>query len=87
VFNLGVDGYCTVDESASWICARMGVEPTREYTGGERGWVGDNPFIFLDTTKVRGGGWQPRYSIREAVERTVDFLLANPWVVELAGQR
>lgn len=87
VFNLGVDGYCTVDESASWICARMGVEPAREYTGGERGWVGDNPFIFLDTSKVVGSGWTPQYSIREAVERTVDFLLANRWVVELGERR
>jgi nucleoside-diphosphate-sugar epimerase len=27
VFNLGVDDYCTVTESAGWICERMGVTP------------------------------------------------------------
>ena len=87
VFNLGVDDYCTVDESASWICERMGLDPERTYAGGNRGWIGDNPFIFLDVGRVKATGWDPRYSIREAVERTVDFLLANPWVVEAREQR
>ena len=81
VFNLGVDDYCTVDDSASWICNRMGLDPVRTYCGGDRGWVGDNPFIFLDTARIRATGWAPQHTIREAVERTVDFLLANPSVV------
>lgn len=77
-YNLGVEDYCTVDESAGWICERLGVEPQLIHTGGDRGWVGDNPFIFLDTTKIRATGWQPAYGIREAIERTVDFLVASP---------
>ena len=77
VFNLGVDDYCTVDESAGWICARLGVAPERTYSGGDRGWIGDNPFIFLDTAKIRATGWSPRWSIREAVERTVDYLVSS----------
>ena len=87
VFNLGVDDYCTVDESASWICERMGLDPTRTYSGGDRGWVGDNPFIFLDVGKILASGWTPRCSIRAAVERTVDFLLENRWLVEARDQR
>jgi len=51
-----------------------------ELTGGDRGWVGDNPFIFLDTTKVRGTGWEPKLSIREALTRTVAWLKENQWV-------
>jgi UDP-glucose 4-epimerase len=82
VFNLGTDEYCTVDESLGWICAHLGLRPRRSYTGGERGWVGDNPFIFLDTRKVRALGWRPRLSIREAVLRTLQYLQANPWVLE-----
>ena len=82
VFNLGVDDYCSVDESASWICERMGVDPSRTYAGGRRGWVGDNPFIFLDTAKIRATGWEPRSTIRAAVERTVDYLLDNTRVLE-----
>ncbi|MGO9877209.1 MAG: NAD-dependent epimerase/dehydratase family protein [Acidimicrobiia bacterium] len=81
VFNLGVDGYCTVNDSVGWICERLGVEPELTYGGGDRGWVGDNPFIFLDTTKIRATGWRPRWSIRDAVEHTVDYLVANPAIV------
>jgi UDP-glucose 4-epimerase len=82
VLNLGIDGYCTVTESAGWIAARLGLEPELTYTGGDRGWIGDNPFIFLDTHAARARGWQPRYTIRDAVESTVDYLLANPWIVD-----
>ncbi len=77
VFNLGVRDYCTVDESAQWICERLGVSPRRTYSGGRRGWVGDNPFIFLDTTRIEETGWRPRFTIRAAVERTVDDLLEH----------
>ena len=82
IFNLGVDDYCTVNDSVGWICERLGVEPERTYGGGDRGWVGDNPFIFLDTEKIRATGWEPQWTIREAVERTVDYLVANPGIVE-----
>jgi UDP-glucose 4-epimerase len=84
VYNLGVDDYCTVVDSAGWICRRLGVSPRLEFTGGDRGWVGDNPFIFLDTARIRATGWSPRYSIRAAVERTVDHLVAEPWILDRA---
>jgi UDP-glucose 4-epimerase len=83
VFNLGVDTYCTVRDSIGWITERLGLEPELHFAGGDRGWVGDNPFIFLDTARMRATGWEPKYTIREAVERTVDFLLENEWL--LAG--
>ncbi len=82
IFNLGTEELCTVDESAGWICNRLGVEPRFEHSGGHRGWVGDNPLILLDTTKIRSTGWAPRWSIREAVERTVDFLVASPHLID-----
>lgn len=87
VFNLGVNDYCTVTESATWICDRVGVHPEFVYTGGDRGWVGDSPFIFLDTAKIRETGWVPSYSIREAVEETVDFLRDNAWVLDRPTRR
>jgi UDP-glucose 4-epimerase len=87
VYNLGTDEYCTVKESAGWISERLGLEPSFDYLGGDRGWIGDNPFIWLDTTRIRATGWAPRYTIRDAVERTVDYLVANPWVLYLAQAR
>ncbi len=82
VFNLGADEYCQVKESAGWICEAMGVNPQIEYSGGDRGWIGDSPFIFLDTQKIRRLGWSQSLSIREGVERTVAYLASNEWVLE-----
>jgi UDP-glucose 4-epimerase len=85
ILNLGVDGYCEVNDSIGWICEELQVEPELVYAGGERGWIGDNPFIFLDTTRIRALGWKPRLDIREGVLRTVRFLRANEWVFEARG--
>jgi UDP-glucose 4-epimerase len=74
VFNLGHDTWCEVNDSIGWICAALGVSPRIEYSGGERGWVGDNPFIFLDTRRIRALGWQPTLSIQEGIHRTLDDL-------------
>ena len=82
VLNLGTDEYCQVTDSVGWIAERLGVKPELEFTGGERGWIGDNPFIFLDCSKMRALGWKPQLSIRDGVLRTVDYLTANPWVLE-----
>jgi len=82
IFNLGTDEYCQVDDSIGWICEHLGVSPQRIYAGGERGWVGDSPFIFLDCTRVRVLGWRPRLSIREGVIQTVQYLQRHPWVLE-----
>ena len=82
VYNLGADEYCEVNDSIGWITSHLGVEPVRHYTGGERGWIGDSPFIFLDTSKIRALGWKPKLTIREGIIRTLDFLRANPWVLE-----
>ena len=82
IFNLGADGYCEVNESIGWICEELAVKPTLEYSGGDRGWVGDNPFIFLDTQKIRSLGWKPKVNINEGVIKTVQYLRSNEWVFE-----
>jgi UDP-glucose 4-epimerase len=82
IFNLGVDGYCEVNDSIGWISQALGVKPKLEYSGGDRGWIGDNPFIFLDTKRIRSLGWKPKHSISEGVVKTVEFLKGNEWVME-----
>ncbi|HEX8915605.1 MAG TPA: NAD-dependent epimerase/dehydratase family protein [Humisphaera sp.] len=82
VFNLGTDEYTEVNGSVDWITAKMGVTPAREYTGGERGWIGDSPFIFLDCKKLRSLGWKPKLTIKQGVEKTVEYLAANAWLFE-----
>ena len=82
VLNLGVDGYCEVNDSIGWICEELGVTPKLEYSGGDRGWIGDNPFIFLDTSKIRDLGWKPNLSIHDGVLKTIQYLKTNEWVFE-----
>ncbi len=82
VFNLGTNEYCEVNDSIGWITSYLGLAPKLDYTGGTHGWVGDNPFIFLDTARVGALGWQPKLTIREGVERTISWLTNNPWVLE-----
>ncbi len=83
VLNLGTDEYVEVNDSIGWITGHLGVAPTLEYTGGDRGWIGDNPFIFLDTTRIRALGWTPRLTIREGIIRTLDYLQAHPEILEV----
>ena len=82
VLNLGVDGYCEVNDSIGWICEELGVSPKLEYSGGDRGWIGDSPFIFLDTSKIRDLGWKPKLSIQDGVLKTIQYLKTNEWVFE-----
>jgi UDP-glucose 4-epimerase len=81
VYNLGSPEYCCVTESIGWICEHLGLKPKLEFTGGGRGWVGDNPFIFLDTAKIRATGWRAQMAIRDGIIRTLEWLQANQWVL------
>ena len=81
IFNLGADEYCEVSQSVSWICQEMQLSPKIELTGGDRGWVGDNPYIYLDTKKIRNLGWSSKISIEDAVVQTVRYLKNNEWLL------
>ena len=85
VFNLGTDHYVQVKDSIGFICKTLGLNPRLEYAGGDRGWVGDNPFIFLDAAKVRATGWAPKLTIEQGIGRTLQWLQANRWVYEQRG--
>jgi UDP-glucose 4-epimerase len=82
VYNLGTPEYVEVNQSIGYICAALGVKPKFEYTGGNRGWIGDNPFIFLDTKKIQATGWKPKLTIEQGIIRTLRWLEANRWVYE-----
>ena len=80
IFNLGTNEYVRVNDSVGFICKSLGLKPKLEYTGGSRGWVGDNPFIFLDTKKVCATGWKPALTIEQGIGRTLAWLQQNQWV-------
>jgi UDP-glucose 4-epimerase len=82
VFNLGTDEFCELNDSIRWISEHLQISPVLDYAGGDRGWIGDNPFIFLDTTRIRALGWAPKLSIKEGVVRTLQYLQTHPALLE-----
>jgi UDP-glucose 4-epimerase len=82
VFNLGTPEYCRLSDSIGWITGHLGLKPQLSYSGGSQGWVGDNPFIFLDTARIGALGWRPKLTIREGIVRTVEWLSQNRWVMD-----
>jgi len=82
ILNLGTDEYVEVNDSVAYICEALGITPERSYSGGERGWIGDNPFILLDCSKMRSLGLAPTLSIRDGIGKTLAYLQANKWLLE-----
>ena len=82
IFNLVTNEYCQVNNSIQWMCDYLQLTPALSYSGGERGWIGDNPFIFLDTSRINNLGWKPKLTIKQGIIKTIEFLKSNPWVFE-----
>jgi UDP-glucose 4-epimerase len=83
VFNLGHDEFMNVLDLAGIVVEELGLKGVRYRTaGGERGWLGDSPFVHLDTTRLKVLGWRPQVSIEQGIRNTVRYLQAHPQVLE-----
>jgi UDP-glucose 4-epimerase len=82
IYNLGTPEYVQVKDSIRYICGALNLKPELRFTGGDRGWIGDNPFIFLETKKIQSTGWKPKLTIEQGIIRTLRWLEANRWVYE-----
>ena len=87
VFNIGHRNYLEVHESATLISKFMGLAPVYNFGSENRGWIGDNPFTFLDISKAEKHGWIPTISIQDSIEETVKWLVENPWVLNMEETR
>jgi UDP-glucose 4-epimerase len=77
-FNVATGDYITVTEIADLAVETVGLDPADvryEYTGGERGWLGDVPIVRLNTDRIRRLGWRNRRSSREALQDSIQALL------------
>ena len=78
IFNLGHDDFINVLEVARIVINECGLTHVSiRTTGGKRGWLGDSPFVHLDTRQIKQLGWLPRISIEEGLRVTVNHLLKN----------
>jgi len=82
VYHLGNSEYCKVEDSADVICKTLRLNPEYKFTGGKRGWVGDSPFVHLDTSKLQQLGWEPKIRIFDAIQDTAKWLKDNGEFVE-----
>jgi len=80
IFNLGCNEYLNVRTSAKLICKKLKIKPKFIFTGGKRGWVGDQPFVFLNTKKIRNLKWKNKINIQNSIIDTVDWLKSNHWI-------
>ncbi len=83
IFNLGLQEQTTVDELATIVIEEMGLKGVkRAYTGGVRGWIGDNPTVFLSTKRIRNLGWKPKTSPADSIRLTAKWTIG-----ELGGRK
>jgi UDP-glucose 4-epimerase len=82
IYNLGTPEFVQVNDSVRYICDALGLKPRIEFTGGARGWIGDSPFIFLDTKKIQGTGWKAMLTIEQSIALTLRWLQQNQWIYE-----
>jgi len=82
VYNLGTHTTTSVDRIAEIVAEEMGVDPEREYTGGDRGWVGDVPKMRLSIERLTRLGFEPDLESDAAVRRA-----ARELIPELRAER
>ena len=74
-YNLGTRTTTSVDRIADVVSDAMGLDPDYEYTGGDRGWVGDVPRMRLSIEKLSALGYEPGMSSDDAVEQATAEML------------
>jgi UDP-glucose 4-epimerase len=74
-YNLGSRTTTSVNRIADIVSEEMGLDPTYEYTGGDRGWTGDVPKMRLSVEKLAALGWEPPASSDDAVRRAARQLV------------
>ncbi len=77
IYNLGTADRTSVREIAERVVRVHGGRARIDYTGGERGWVGDVPQQLLSIEKARRLGWEPRWSSSAAMDRTIAEMAAE----------
>jgi len=75
IYNLGNVDQISAREIAEKVVTAFGGRARLEFTGGERGWVGDVPLQLLAIRKIQQLGWNPRWTSAQAVDRSIQELV------------
>ena len=78
LFNLAIEENTTVDQIANIVIKEMGLENVkRKYSGGSKGWIGDNPLVHLSIDRIKAINWLPMVSSAEAIELTTKWSIGE----------
>jgi UDP-glucose 4-epimerase len=78
VFNVGSEEQITVKDITDTIVEFMKLKNVKyNYAGGSAGWKGDITQMMLSIDKLKKLGWKPRYSIKESIADTLNYLKEN----------
>jgi len=80
VYNLGSPSTTRVTDIARIVLEEMGLSGVKlRFSGGARGWPGDQPRVYMDVSKMRGMGWKTQHSSHDAVRiATHRYLAGDP---------
>ena len=74
IFNIGTEETINVRNSIRIILNCLLLNPKIIFTNNKRGWIGDNPKIFLDISKLKKLGWKPKKNIKASIIDTVNYV-------------
>ena len=73
--NIGVESRTYVRDIVRIVIEEMGHKADIEYTGGDRGWVGDVPNFRYSVKKMNRLGWKAKLLSDESVRKAVQEIL------------
>jgi UDP-glucose 4-epimerase len=74
--NLGVNEQTLVDRVADLVIEEMALmNVSRRYTGGARGWIGDNAVVDLSLDQIKQAGWKRAFSPEQAIRTTIKWTI------------
>lgn len=75
VINVGSEETITVKKISRLVVSRLCLKNVRyKYTGGRTGWPGDVAIMLLSIEKIKNLGWKPKFSVKESILDTIDWL-------------
>lgn len=77
VYNVGGITRCTTRRMAEIVVEESGLDARLEFTGGDRGWVGDVPSVEYDTSRIQSLGWAPKLDSEQAVRAAARWMFEN----------
>jgi len=76
IFNLGTNSITKVTTIAQLVIEAMGLKNVSiNFTGGEIGWIGDQPQVHMLLDKINKLGWFAKHTSDEAIEIAIKRLL------------